>query len=95
LKRSREFSTENNDINNEDGDMESAESLLTGRREMVLPGIDIRCFFLSEEKDQLYHYIDTRCEMMLKAGLFQEISQLLINKALTPEALVARAIGYR
>lgn len=97
LKRTRDVSEGNKkrDVENEYSDLESAESFLTGRRNLALPGIDIRCFFLSEEKDQLYHYIDTRCEVMLKDGLFEEVSQLLINKSLTPETLVAKAIGYR
>jgi hypothetical protein len=55
----------------------------------------IRCFFLSEERDELYHYIDTRCEAMLKAGLFEEVTQLLIQNYMSPDSVAARAIGYR
>ena len=40
----------------------------SGIRESLLPGIDIRCFFLSEPRDHLYRYIDSRCETMLQNG---------------------------
>jgi hypothetical protein len=33
-----------------------------------MEGLDVRCFFVSEERDELYHCIDTRCEDMLLAG---------------------------
>ena len=41
---------------------------LLGERTIVLPGLDLRCFFLSEERDELYHCIDSRCEDMLFNG---------------------------
>ena len=72
----------------EDEDEEGSDlPVLTGKRQLILPGIDVRCFFLSEERDELYHYIDTRCEAMLKAGLFEEVTKLLVNDALTPDSV--------
>ena len=76
----------------EDEDEEaSGSSVLTGKRQVILPGIDVRCFFLSEERDELYHYIDTRCEAMLKAGLFEEVTKLLVNDALTPDSVAGKS----
>jgi tRNA A37 N6-isopentenylltransferase MiaA len=72
-----------------------SESVVTGKRTPVLPGLDIRGFFVSEDREQLYHYIDTRCESMLKAGLFQEVTGLIEKDLLTPDSIAARAIGYR
>jgi tRNA dimethylallyltransferase len=84
-----------NTLYDSDGEGEGGESVVTGKRTSVLPGVDIRGFFVSEDREQLYHYIDTRCESMLKAGLFQEVTHLLTNDFLTPDSIAARAIGYR
>ena len=48
--------------------LSSLPLLLLGERTIVLPGLDLRCFFLSEERDELYHCIDSRCEDMLFNG---------------------------
>ena len=71
----------------EEDEESSGPPVLTGKRQLILPGIDVRCFFLSEERDELYHYIDTRCEAMLKVGLFEEVTKLLVNDALTPDSV--------
>ena len=99
-KRSRTLPTAEADdgdspMKGDDEDDDDSVGVLTGKRQMVLPGIDVRCFFLSEERSELYHYIDTRCETMLKAGLFEEVTRLLLNDALTPDSVAAKAIGYR
>ena len=64
LKRSHDDEGEGDNVVEADG----MSVIVTGRREKVLAGIDVRCFFLSEDREELYRYIDTRCESMLKAG---------------------------
>lgn len=68
---------------------------LTGQRTPLLSHLDLRCFFLSEDREQLYRCIDMRCEDMLRMGLFEEVTQLILDGTLTPETPSARAIGYR
>ena len=60
-----------------------------------LPGLDLRCFFLSEDREQLYRCIDARCEQMLHMGLVQEVAELVKSETLTPATSVSKAIGYR
>lgn len=70
-------------------------AVVGGDRTKVLADLDLRCFFLSEKREQLYHTIDSRCEMMLKQGLVQEVAGLLMEERLTPSAVASKAIGYR
>lgn len=73
----------------------SSSSFVVGERSKALEGLDLRCFFLSETREQLYRTIDARCEDMLRGGLVQEVASLLLQERLTPAAVPARAIGYR
>lgn len=68
---------------------------LHGQREPLLQEEDIRCFFLIEDRMQLYHTIDQRCQQLLARGLLEEVTQLLLTGALLPEHPVSRSIGYR
>jgi tRNA dimethylallyltransferase len=70
---------------------------LTGERTSLLPKFefDVRCFFLVEDKEDLYKIIDERCEQMLFAGLFKETAELILNGSLQPEYLITKSIGYR
>lgn len=68
---------------------------LSGEREQLLRGLDVRCFFLMESRADLYHTIDDRCQTMLHRGLLEEVTQLLLEDKLRPEYTVSRAIGYR
>ncbi len=70
-------------------------SCLTGARREFLNDFDVRCFFLMENRENLYHTIDQRCEMMIKAGLFEEVFSLLLSQKLKPSFPISRAIGYR
>ena len=70
-------------------------SQVTGERVKLLSELDVRCFFLSESREQLYRCIDSRCQEMLKTGLVNEVANLLLEERLTPAAVPARAIGYR
>ena len=63
-----------------------------GIRESLLPGIDIRCFFLSEPRDHLYRYIDSRCETMLQNGTHSLTHTYLLTHSVT-YSLVSRVIG--
>ena len=47
-----------------------------------MEGLDVRCFFVTEERDELYHCIDTRCEDMLLAGEMYSYSLLLPQSSL-------------
>ena len=73
----------------------SAGAVLTGQRQQLLPDVDLRCFFLSETRANLYRHVDSRCEAMIEAGLLQEVAQLVLSKRLTPDDAVSKAIGYR
>jgi len=47
-------------------DREAPSVSVTGKRSrQLLEDIDIRCFFLAEERQELYHIIDSRCDEML------------------------------
>jgi tRNA dimethylallyltransferase len=74
---------------------DKVKKTLTGERENMLIGLDLRCFFLSEEREQLYRCIDSRCQDMLSAGLIQEVAKLIVNNVLTPTTMGAKSIGYR
>lgn len=73
----------------------SSEKTTSFSRNSTLTGLDVRCFFLSEEREELYRIIDTRCLDMLDRGLFEETTSLILDKHLEPDSMVARAIGYR
>eukprot|EP01039_Chlorochromonas_danica_P002375 gene2375-2607_t len=68
---------------------------LHGQREPLLQEEDIRCFFLIEDRMQLYHTIDQRCRQLLERGLLEEVTQLLLTESLLPEHPVSKSIGYR
>jgi tRNA dimethylallyltransferase len=68
---------------------------LTGVRSPMLNGLDVRCFFIGEKREDLYLTIDDRCEDMLRGGLLQEVASLLQTDTLMPEHKVSKAIGYR
>jgi tRNA dimethylallyltransferase len=78
-------------------DNKNEKSLLTAERTPLLPSseYDVRCFFLAEDREELYTIIDERCEQMIFAGLLKETAQLILNNTLTPAELVTKAIGYR
>lgn len=70
--------------------------LLTGTRTKLLPeDIDMRTVFIAEERELLYHTIDSRCVDMLHLGHIREVAELLLNDTLVPEYTVAKSIGYR
>ena len=60
-----------------------------------LENCDLRCFFVSEDREELYHTIDARCLDMLGAGLLEEVTQLLVEGCLPPDFVGSRSIGYR
>lgn len=70
-------------------------SSLTNERKNLLEGLDVRCFFLTESREDLCRTIDERCEQMLWNGLVQEVAGLLREGKLLPEHTVSKAIGYR
>ena len=74
---------------------EEGGDALKGERTAGLPGLDVRCFFMNEQRDDLYRTIDTRCEGMLEAGLLQEVAALVLDRHLAPNTVAAKAIGYR
>jgi len=65
------------------------------KRTLALPGLDVRCFFMSEERDELYRTIDMRCEDMVQMGLLKEVASLVLRDQLAPDSVAAKAIGYR
>jgi tRNA dimethylallyltransferase len=72
------------------------EQLYSGLREGGLAslGYDVRCFFLCPD-DRMQHtkVVDRRCEDMIRRGLLQETSDLVLSGSLP--AMAAKAIGYR
>lgn len=71
-------------------------SLLTGARTTLLPDdIDLRTIFIGEDRELLYHTIDSRCVDMLQLGHIREVAELLLSETLLPEFPVAKSIGYR
>lgn len=78
------------DISAGDGDPESKRRLIITEFE-----VDFRTFFLTEDREHLYHVIDRRCVEMLCAGLMTEVYELLLHDVLIPQNSVCRAIGYR
>lgn len=78
-----------------ESDGSDREPTLTGVRRSALDGKDVRCFFLSEDREKLYSCIDERCEEMLKCNLFEEVRDLITKRILKPDTQVAKSIGYR
>jgi len=82
-----------------DSDDINATGADTGRvcaRKQALPdGIDIRCFFISEERADLYRVIDSRCEEIIRMGLLEEVTSLVETGSLVPDSVASKAIGYR
>jgi tRNA dimethylallyltransferase len=74
----------------------SSKPTLTGERKPLLsPELDIRCFFLTEDREDLYNTIDTRCIQMLLDGLIREVADLLHHDQLSLEFPNYKSIGYR
>lgn len=55
----------------------------------------MRCFFLTEEREQLFHTIDDRCLAMLHGGLLEEVADLLAAGRLPVDFVGSKSIGYR
>ena len=68
---------------------------LKGTREQLLDGLDVRCFFLMDDKFSLYEAIDKRCVSMLDNGLLTEVENLLKVGILKDSYPVSKSIGYR
>lgn len=71
---------------------------LTGERRPILPSsdYDLRCFFLVEDRVELYDIIDERCEQMLRAGLIEETANLILTNYFLPvDSPMIKSIGYR
>jgi tRNA dimethylallyltransferase len=64
-------------------------------REKLLSDVDVRGIFLSEDREFLYHKIDGRCVDMIEQGLFEEVTNLILDHKLSPKSMGAFAIGYR
>jgi len=56
---------------------------------------DVRAFFLSEDRNNLYKSIDARSLHIVKSGLLQEVTDLLLKGILSSSTMGTRAIGYR
>ena len=91
----RDSLSKSNDPSTIDDFDELNKPIVTGARTPVLEGVDIRAFFLTEDRFNLFHTIDKRCESMLKNGLINEVSELLIKGILKEEYPVSKSIGYR
>lgn len=58
--------------------------------------LDVRCFFVVDpRRERLYREIDRRCEGMLRAGLLEEVTGLLLSGKLPADGVASKAIGYR
>ena len=57
--------------------------------------LDLRCFFLCAPREPLCRRIDARCEAMVRGGLLDECTDLLLSRRLLPSSPAGRAIGYR
>jgi len=55
---------------------------------------DFHCWFLHRPKGRLYHFIDERCEEMLKRGFLEEVKRLE-QQGLRLNSSASQAIGYR
>jgi tRNA dimethylallyltransferase len=72
------------------------EKLYSGLREGSLASLDydVRCFFLCPD-DRMKHtkVVDRRCEDMVRRGLLQETTDLVLSGSMP--AMASKAIGYR
>lgn len=67
-----------------------------GRRIAILPqSLEPWCFFLNEDREELYRVLDLRCVQMVLNGLFEEVIQLIYQGKLHPSYAVIKSIGYR
>lgn len=73
---------------------ESRSGKAPGSKIKMLDGLDIRSFFLIENREQLYQNTDKRCVEMMSLGLLDEVYNLLINGHIMPRTSLARSIGY-
>lgn len=97
LRRSLEIALslrKGNNSSHDSGD-ENSPNKLTGLRKPVLDEFDLRTFFLTEDREELFHTIDRRCVKMLQNGMMNEIVSLIVEGHLKPEFPVSRSIGYR
>jgi tRNA dimethylallyltransferase len=69
--------------------------IITFSRKSFLHDLNVKCFFLAEEREVLYRKIDDRCVDMLRIGFFQEVKRLLLEDEMSPDSMGALAIGYR
>ena len=90
-----DLSIDNKDKKEEYSSEDESKPTLVGTRTQYLQDLDVRCFFLTESRESLYHTIDNRCEQMLYAGLLQEVKILVSNGLLTPDYPISKSIGYR
>lgn len=80
----------------EDGSSSSSSTAtLQNTRQTHLSAYDVRGFFVTEDREQLYHTIDERCVDMLTNGLFEEVTSLLQRGLLPPDFIGTKSIGYR
>jgi len=57
---------------------------------------DFRAFcFTLTPREHLFRMVDLRCELMLKAGLFEEVGRLYAEGKLPPGCPASLAVGYR
>lgn len=71
------------------------DSLINETSKWYGDDIDLKCFFICEDRRSLYNQIDIRCLEMLNNGLMEEVSDLLESNRLHEETMSFRAIGYR
>lgn len=59
-----------------------------------LPGADILMLGITRDRAELYHRIDTRVDMMIKAGLVDEVKEIL-EAGYTPGLTSLQGLGYK
>lgn len=55
--------------------------------------VDWSCFYITDDRLELYRRVDYRCELMIQRGLIEEVISLL-QKGLSPTNMAAKSIGY-
>lgn len=55
--------------------------------------VEWNCFYLTDDRIELYRKVDYRCELMVQKGLFQEVHALMKN-GLNEYHMAAKSIGY-
>jgi len=63
--------------------------------EKLKPGYDFRCNAISVDRLWLCRRLDFRCELMVQAGLIDEVKALIDAKKLPKSSPVRSAIGYK